>query len=71
MFGDHDGNLHFVSRQMELTSFRAYEIRVSHLYQMKQHNVLVSVGVRLTYLIITLFVLYIIIVTAKTSNNPM
>ena len=45
IFGDHEGTLYFLNRQLELTSFHAYEIRVSHLYQMKQHNILVSIGV--------------------------
>lgn len=30
--------------------FKAYEIRVSHLYQIKQHNLLVSIGVRFLYI---------------------
>ena len=42
---DHEGALYFLDRQMELKMFRAYEIRVSHLHQMKQHNILVTVGV--------------------------
>ena len=45
ILSDHDGALYFLDRQMELKMFRAYEIRVSHLHQMKQHNILVTVGV--------------------------
>ncbi|RUS74031.1 hypothetical protein EGW08_018205 [Elysia chlorotica] len=42
--GDFEGNLYFINRQMELTTFRAYEIRVTHLTQLKQHNLLISIG---------------------------
>ncbi|XP_069106820.1 vacuolar protein sorting-associated protein 11 homolog isoform X1 [Argopecten irradians] len=42
--GDHDGYLYLVSRQLKLSTFKAYEIRVSHLFQLRQHNLLVSVG---------------------------
>uniref|UniRef100_A0A2C9MAP2 Vacuolar protein sorting-associated protein 11 homolog n=1 Tax=Biomphalaria glabrata TaxID=6526 RepID=A0A2C9MAP2_BIOGL len=42
--GDFEGNLYFINRQMELTAFRAYEIRVTHLLQLKQHNLLISIG---------------------------
>ena len=45
IFGDIEGYLYFLSRQLELTSFKAYEIRVSHMYQLKQHNILVTIGV--------------------------
>ena len=45
ILSDHEGALYFLDRQMELKMFRAYEIRVSHLHQMKQHNILVTVGV--------------------------
>ncbi len=45
ILGDHEGALYFLDRQMELRSFRAYEMRVTHAHQMKQHNVLVTVGV--------------------------
>ena len=44
IFGDYEGNLYFLNRNLELTSFKAYEIRVSHLFQMKQHNILISIG---------------------------
>jgi len=43
---DPDGSLYFVSRHLELMCFKAYELTVSHLFQMKQHNILVSIGVR-------------------------
>ena len=48
VFGDFEGSLYFVSRDLEVTTFHAYEIRVSHLYQLKQHNILVSIGVSFT-----------------------
>ncbi|GFO24686.1 vacuolar protein sorting-associated protein 11-like protein [Plakobranchus ocellatus] len=44
VIGDFEGNLYFINRQMELTAFRAYEIRVTHLIQLKQHNLLISIG---------------------------
>lgn len=47
IIGDAEGTLYFINRHLELTSFKAYELNVSHLYQLKQHNILVSVGVSL------------------------
>ncbi|CAI9739698.1 sorting-associated 11 homolog [Octopus vulgaris] len=44
IIGDHNGFLHFINRKMEITEFEAYKIRVSHLFQMKQHNLLISIG---------------------------
>ncbi|EDO40102.1 predicted protein, partial [Nematostella vectensis] len=44
VFGDTNGSIHFVDSELNLTSFKAFEIRVSHLYQLKQHNILVSIG---------------------------
>ena len=46
VFGDHLGSLYFLTRHFELTSFKAYGIRVTHLHQAKQHGILVSIGVR-------------------------
>ena len=43
--GDHEGYVYLVNKQLSLNMFKAYEIRVSHLHQMKQHNLLVSIGV--------------------------
>lgn len=46
--GSHaDGFIHFLHRNLQLTNFRAYQCRVSHLIQLKQHNMLISVGVSL------------------------
>jgi hypothetical protein len=45
IIGDTEGTLYFINRHLELTSFKAYELSVSHLFQLKQHNVLVTVGV--------------------------
>jgi len=42
---DTEGSLYFVNRHLELMCFKAYELNVSHLFQMKQHNILVSIGV--------------------------
>ena len=45
---DTEGSLYFVNRHLELMCFKAYELSVSHLFQMKQHNILVSIGVSKT-----------------------
>ncbi|CAH1772502.1 unnamed protein product, partial [Owenia fusiformis] len=42
--GDFEGQLYFINRQLKLSGFKAYEIRVSHLFQMKQHSILISIG---------------------------
>uniref|UniRef100_A0A8B9R7R9 Vacuolar protein sorting-associated protein 11 homolog n=1 Tax=Astyanax mexicanus TaxID=7994 RepID=A0A8B9R7R9_ASTMX len=34
----------FLTRSLQLTAFQAYKLRVTHLYQLKQHSILVSVG---------------------------
>lgn len=39
-----DGKIWLLSRSLQLTSFQAYKLRVTHLYQLKQHSILVSVG---------------------------
>lgn len=39
-----EGQIWFLSRSLQLTSFQAYKQRVTHLYQLKQHSILVSVG---------------------------
>lgn len=41
---DTEGSMYFVNRHLELMCFKAYELSVSHLFQMKQHNILVSIG---------------------------
>ncbi|MEE6527442.1 hypothetical protein FKM82_028827, partial [Ascaphus truei] len=38
------GQIWFLPRSLQLTSFQAYKLRVTHLYQLKQHSILVSVG---------------------------
>ena len=48
--GDHEGYVYLVNKQLSLNMFKAYEIRVSHLHQMKQHNLLVSIGVEFIFL---------------------
>ncbi|XP_036279042.1 vacuolar protein sorting-associated protein 11 homolog isoform X2 [Pipistrellus kuhlii] len=44
VFGDMEGQVWFLSRSLQLTGFQAYKLRVTHLYQLKQHNILASVG---------------------------
>ncbi|XP_028322374.1 vacuolar protein sorting-associated protein 11 homolog [Gouania willdenowi] len=44
VLGDMEGKIWFVTRSLQLTSFQAYKLRVTHLYQLKQHSILVSVG---------------------------
>ncbi|KAI4814067.1 hypothetical protein KUCAC02_003277 [Chaenocephalus aceratus] len=39
-----DGKIWLLTRSLQLTSFQAYKLRVTHLYQLKQHSILVSVG---------------------------
>ena len=49
-FIDSTGFVHSLGRDLTITSFQAYEIRVSHFYQLKQQNFLFTVGVSfLTY----------------------
>jgi len=45
LFIDSAGFVHFLSRDLTITSFQAYEIRVSHFHQLKQQNFLFTVGV--------------------------
>ncbi|KAL4227956.1 Vacuolar protein sorting-associated protein 11 [Mactra antiquata] len=44
VIGDFEGNIYLLPRTLQMTSFRAYQIRVSHLFQMKQSNLLISIG---------------------------
>lgn len=44
VLGDGIGQLHVINGQLEIASFQAYDNRVSLMYQLKQHNVLVTVG---------------------------
>ncbi|XP_074929670.1 vacuolar protein sorting-associated protein 11 homolog [Chelonoidis abingdonii] len=44
VFGDMEGQIWFLSRSLQLSSFQAYKLRVTHLYQLKQHSILASVG---------------------------
>lgn len=39
-----EGQIWFLPRSLQLSSFQAYKLRVTHLYQLKQHSILVSVG---------------------------
>ncbi|MGH0129778.1 UNVERIFIED_CONTAM: hypothetical protein FKN15_059462 [Acipenser sinensis] len=40
----HDLKIWFLTRSMQPTPFQAYKLRVTHLFQLKQHSILVSVG---------------------------
>lgn len=44
IFGDTDGFLNMVDRDFNVTSFQAYENTVTHLQQLKQLNILLSLG---------------------------
>ncbi|XP_038609321.1 vacuolar protein sorting-associated protein 11 homolog isoform X3 [Tachyglossus aculeatus] len=44
VFGDMEGQIWFLPRSLQLSCFQAYKLRVTHLYQLKQHNILASVG---------------------------
>ncbi|XP_060553204.1 vacuolar protein sorting-associated protein 11 homolog [Ruditapes philippinarum] len=44
IIGDFEGSIYMLSRELKITSFTAYNIRVSHLFQMKQSNLLISIG---------------------------
>jgi hypothetical protein len=45
VFGDTEGNIHLVSRQFQVTTFRAYELNVQIAEQLRNVAVLVTVGV--------------------------
>ncbi|XP_077990077.1 vacuolar protein sorting-associated protein 11 homolog [Glandiceps talaboti] len=44
VIGDIEGTIFFLNRNLDLHAFRAYELRVTHLFQLKQHNILISIG---------------------------
>lgn len=44
VFGDSSGLIHIADRSFNLSSFQAYNVRVSHLKQMKLRNILISIG---------------------------
>lgn len=44
MMSHMDGKIWLMTRSLQLTSFQAYKLRVTHIYQLKQHSILVSVG---------------------------
>ena len=44
VFGDSGGNLHCLNNRYQLVKHAAFELCVTNLYQLKQHNVLVSAG---------------------------
>ena len=57
-FTDNDGNIHILDRDQKLSEFKAYEFRTSLLFQMKQHNILASVGVFIFYQNLSLNIFY-------------
>ena len=45
LFGNHAGTLFTIDRNFEMDSFQLYEASLQHLLQLKQHSILVTVGV--------------------------
>lgn len=45
-FGDREGFVHFVDRSFQITTFKAFEFKVTHLLQLRQCGILITVGVR-------------------------
>lgn len=45
--GDDRGNIHFIARSLEISSEKAYDRTVSHLFHLKKYSILVSIGVNL------------------------
>jgi hypothetical protein len=44
LLGDAEGSIFQVDRTFQFASFEAYSQNVSHLLQLKEHNILISVG---------------------------
>eukprot|EP00732_Lithocolla_globosa_P001976 Lithocolla_globosa_v1_NODE_1146_length_2839_cov_36.775503.p1 type:complete len:487 gc:universal NODE_1146_length_2839_cov_36.775503:1283-2743(+) len=44
VFGDSSGYIHLADRSFDFSTFQAYEVTVTHLKQMKQRNILISIG---------------------------
>ena len=44
VLGDADGFVHFMNRALQMQSFQAFQVTVTHLVQMRQSNALVAVG---------------------------
>ncbi|KAJ5070611.1 vacuolar protein sorting-associated protein [Anaeramoeba ignava] len=45
VFGDSSGLIHFVNRQFQIyESFQAFKNNISNIYQLKQSNILISIG---------------------------
>jgi hypothetical protein len=45
VFSDLEGNIFFLDRSLTPSSFKAFQIRVLFLCQLRQHSILVSIGV--------------------------
>ena len=43
--GDSEGFVHLLDRSMHIDEFRAYEFTLSHMFQMRTHSLLITVGV--------------------------
>ncbi|CAK9303345.1 unnamed protein product [Gordionus sp. m RMFG-2023] len=44
VFGDYDGFLHFMTQDLEIKSLKAHDVKVEHLYNMTNSQILISVG---------------------------
>ncbi|GFQ99030.1 vacuolar protein sorting-associated protein 11 homolog [Trichonephila clavata] len=44
LLGDVEGNVYFLNKQFQLHSFKAYELNVSHIEQLRLNPILISVG---------------------------
>ncbi|XP_066993542.2 vacuolar protein sorting-associated protein 11 homolog [Anabrus simplex] len=44
VFGDSEGNIHLVSRLFQITTFRAYELHVTLVEQLRHTGILVTIG---------------------------
>ncbi|KAG8192364.1 hypothetical protein JTE90_029095 [Oedothorax gibbosus] len=44
LFGDVEGNVHFLNKQLQLVSFKAYELNISHITQLRLNPILVTIG---------------------------
>lgn len=45
LFGNRSGTIFIINRNFELTPFQAYEFSIDHMVQVKQHSILITVGV--------------------------
>ena len=45
VIGDQEGTVFILDKQLSISAFRAYSESVTHLHQLRQHNLLFTVGV--------------------------